>query len=756
MADNSVFITGAADGAFTGALNELPPWATEDTAFKIQGALEKMLDLQAKDFPLLIKALNSAKGNNNPADTKKANDELDKFIRNLKKANDEDPKRRKREKEDQDIQYIKKGEQKSTSAAVAIFETALGAAAIGIKRAFFENIDTFDQLYQSGIDVVSGFNDAKTGLESLQQLSTLTGVRFTELAKTIEKYSTAVNAFGVGKFAKTLSGAASQLIQFGFNTKEAADLLGAYLESQQGYTDMNSKSQTQVQKDLVIFGQRVTGLSQATGIARNKLLENIDAISQSIEANILVGQVGSDAAASTLEFVASFKDKNLGQAFLKMMTDSIKPLNETFMDFQKTGLGGFGQKLASFTNSLKGMDPKEAAQRTAEFAKANDQELRMIVQRANLLRQAGVKEADGVLTIAAGLIQQGNAYKYVSDSDRKKADETEKATKNLQNQWERLMSQLQQAFAPTIPMLINFAHGLTWINTKIEAFASLFDSSTKAWIGIGVIISSTIFGFRGLFSILKKFTGGPTGSIINFIGQSIASIGRVLIALAPIALRLLGLAGMVYTVFEVGYSVGTILSEWLSKFTWFNTATDAVFDAFFKSLDILKTVGNFVEDCIDKVFGTIFGWIGNALKSVFDVFISRQQWIVDIFHNIISSLKGLLSWIPGFNKSSSESIQNPVSLPTSTTTNSIALSTPAPSTINSPSQVSTVAVIDSPKAEIKEPTRPLGTGIEKPSDDSGINTMLSYQTSLLEQIVQGMGSLVSVNKDILKYTRIHT
>ena len=71
--------------------------------------------------------------------------------------------------------------------------------------------------------------------------------------------------------------------------------------------------------------------------------------------------------------------------------------------------------------------------------------------------------------------------------------------------------------------------------------------------------------------------------------------------------------------------------------------------------------------------------------------------------------------------------------------------------------VSTTPAVDGEQqAQPAEKTKATTTGIEKPVLDTGINSMLGYQSSLLEQILQSTQNLVSVNKDILKYARVNT
>ena len=84
MADNSVFITGIADGAIEQALGDLPQWATQSTAEAIEGILQKTLDLQTKALSQIVKKATSG---DNSLDTKELNDEFGKMVKDLKENN---------------------------------------------------------------------------------------------------------------------------------------------------------------------------------------------------------------------------------------------------------------------------------------------------------------------------------------------------------------------------------------------------------------------------------------------------------------------------------------------------------------------------------------------------------------------------------------------------------------------------------------------------------------------------------------------
>jgi hypothetical protein len=852
MADNSVFIAGAASGAFAEAMEGLPPWATQKTAEDIESLLRKSLGIQTKVLSQLVKNGTGGKS----ADPTDLNNELDKLLKNARAQNAEAPKAKKRHKEEEEeFKKKKKGwaEEKEKTKGRLLYEGLAIKAGNALWGTMVENVNTFDQLYKAGIDMVSGFDSASNGFEALQQMAALTGVRYTELAQTMMKYSQAVNSFGAAKFAKTMTMASGELAKFGFNTKESADLLGTYLETQRGFADVNSKTQDEVQKDLVKFGERITKVSTATGMMRTKLLENLDAISKSVEATILSGQIGTDASEKTQEFIASFSDKNVGTAFLRMMTDSIKPLNATFMDFQKIGFGGFGQKLMEFTRSLEGLDPEEAQKRTAEFTKANKVEMDRMTQQANLLRQVGSKEADGALTMIAGLQQQARAYKEVNAADRAKMEATSKATKDLQSAWEKFQAQLQITFAPTHEILdlltrtLGILSGFTkWIRdgvTSLETFINSFESVNKMfgkidlapWIAVGVIGLGLYYKFNmlqkavgGLGSVLawvtKKALGvkdksassagsrtsgntsrgnrggkadpGILGTLGSGIGAILEGLAKGIGAFAnpKILLGASILAGSI-AVIGAGIAGATwIIGKALPSFAEGLKAFDGINGG--NLIEVAKGVGAlglamaaFGVGSVAASFGSVIGTIAGGFSKLFgDGSMLDQlkafgavgpglQAAVSSINNISSSLSNLSATLGAFKGidnlkaivSTINSIdllkavafaalgaRSGVSLPAPTTPVGVSVPTsPKASTLNSPSAVSP-AEDKGTQVKALDPGSPSKPGIEKARPDTGINSMLSYQSSLLEQLLTSTNNLVSVNKDILKYTKVRS
>lgn len=843
MADNSAFITGVADGAFEDAFGDLPPWATDAGLTKIEEVLSKTYDLQTKSFTAMIKTLQAASGGS-AADAAAAQKSMKDFIDEVDEATTKTKKSRKLDDDEEKKKKLRREQAQLTGAAINALLVKTGEA---IKKAFFDNFATFESLSKAGIrtaSVIDGVNGAAdkvtTGFEGVQQLAVLTGVRFTELNKIMEKYSGAVNAFTAGKFAKTVGAATAGLAQFGFSSKDAAELLGTYLDTQQGFNDVSQKSSEETSKDLIAFGSRINKLSLTVGMSNSALLANLDAISKTNEASVLQGQAGSEAAESTLEFVASIKNQHFGQTLLKLMTDSIKPLNATFMSFQKIGQGGFGQKLAAFTQSLKGMDPATAAQAVKAFEATNHMEIERNKQQANLFSQipelAG--EANAALTTYNELQQQARATVVLGEKDLKAQQDSQKARSELSTAWEKLTAQFQVAFAPTIGMLEFLTKVLSGLATSIQWVTTTIGSSATAWIGVGIIAVSMVASMkllmgtmRGLNSGLGSFFGklfsfgggkskgagslggGAGGNILESLGNGIGGLGkgigaglggllkgtltglaegltalgnpRVLLgvlalvgisgalwvagkamkefvgldwetmAKAGVVLVGLGLAGAAAGAIAPLLLLGALAIAGLGAALWVvGKGIQAVGPGIGMLADGLAKMGAVKADSILGVAASI-----SVLTASLTAFAAASIASyasgkgIDTLQDIVSAVNKL-----DLAKVTALSNIGNISLPrASAPSSSNNLTTPKASTLNSPSQVSTKGGDENkPEAKVKEPSKPNGSGIERETSGSDINNALGYQTSLLEQLVQSTNSLVSVNKDILKYTRVHS
>lgn len=505
MSDNSVFITGAASGAFTDALSGLPPWATEDTASRIEGILRKTLNLQTKALTQLVKNATGSGGNSlNPKD---ANDELDKLVKNLAAENKQYPGRKKAWKDEEDREKKRSSWWAKTKTEWPRTIMAMGLLAdIGthVSKTLKENFDTYTMLNAAGVNLMQGMEGAADGFISLQQITALTNVRYTELAKAMEKYSTSVNSFGVGKFAKTIGAASTGLGKFGFSTKESADLLGTLLDTQRNFSDISNKTMAETTEKLTALGKNVFRLSLATGQSRAAIMNNMEAISKSTEANVLAGQIGDDAAEGMSTWLGSFKDQNLAKDMLALMAEPIKPLNDTFMNFTKVGLGGFAQSYTRFTEDLKGMPAEMKTAAFKSFVESNKPMIDAEIQRLSILRTSEAKASRDQLV---RMRQQADAMTIVDEAEAKRQEATNTARTNMSKAWEATLSKLQQAFSPSIGMLETLTKSLTYLNKQLDSLIGLYgklDQSTRDNIAIALSLAGVLAAVAGGAGILIK------------------------------------------------------------------------------------------------------------------------------------------------------------------------------------------------------------------------------------------------------------
>ena len=724
MADNSVFITGAANGAFADALNGLPPWATENTALNI----EKQLRMQTKSLSDLVKKVGKGGAGGDP----KIHDELNKLLieeaKQRKKDLEEAKKKEKKDKEKADKELIWGKKIETANAAWLIVLEGLSIFGNRVKETLIQNIKSYDELQAAGVNLVSGLDSASTGFEALQQITALSNVRYTELAATMSKFSSAVNVFTAGKFAKTVGKASAELTQFGYSSKESAELLGVYLDSQKGYSDIRNKTEAETTAEVVKFGERITNVSMATGMMRGKILENLDAISKSTEAALLTGQTSVEQSGKVQEFISSFADQKLGNQILKMMTDAVKPLNATFMAMQKTGGGAFAQAEQTLINNMKrnGASAEEMQEGLADFVNANRTTIMRQMQQNNLLEQAGKAEGAIANEHLNGLLQQANSYKKLNADEKEKLKRTSTASKNLANAQERLASEWQRAFANFAPVLSGIASILNVFSTIIEHVTDFLGPTVTSLIGMLSVVTgsfaSIVAGFRIFQGIIQfvaptifkplveaaKFVISPFIKLGSVLMRSIGSVGeffgKIFTSIGGFTLRFLGIIGALVTAFEVGYKIGTYIYDMVKDFQWFNTMMDTIFKG------------------LDHILQYIPGSIGS-----------------DARERISDSEK-----VEAQSKAKSTEISIPKS--------------PAPSTIDSPSAVPAKPSEwdNSSPASAGMPTTPTAPGIDKSPVSTDINSTLAAHTNVLQQILLATENNVSVNKDILKYARNST
>ena len=769
MSDNSVLIAGVVDGAFS----NLPSWATQKGLEDIQKILNKIEK--------------NIKANQGSGKAGTNNDDLKAAEKKRKLDKDEIENRTALGRLAKKTNSLFESLNSKTGRLIltlGLVELALGKVWQAVK----ENADVFDQLYKAGVSVVDVSNGTTSAFQGLAMMANYSSMNLRDFGAVLEAYSGA-NAVGAVKFAKSLPETQRNLAKFGYDLKGAAEVTGAYLDSMMGFTNMQTRSAEEISDGAIEFGKNISRLSMATGVSRKQLLQQTAAISASTDANIIAIAAGEKAAASASAFAASFKDQQIGQSFIKMMASRIPTLNATFQNFVKGGLGGLGSQLMNFSKSLQGVSPERAALMTKNFVNGLGN-LDAVIKQQQFLAEAGVEGAEANVQYLVALKQQANSVKNITEADVLQAEKSAAALNEFKDQWGRLTSIFSRTFSPIIPLLKAMTFALSILNPmldyvadgfriigegidyasdafdyvadKIKSFfapaidyvsdlfnravnsgnpfvewlgkaASVFVGTSKVILALTLTVGAAIVAisaFKNMFtagSIIKNMLGGGggiaskvAGGLINIIKNAgsfifgrlgsivsgmFSKVAGVFTSVGGIALKIFGVVGALYTAFEVGYAIGEQLYKIVSNFDWFN-------------------------DLMDKVFG---------------------------------GLDKLLQYIPGsVGSDAKDRIQNREKLEAANiagvTATPIAAATkePAPSTIKS-----TSAVPSNPEAAnktaasgTKEPAPAPGSGIERPPGGGDINNLLSYQSSIMEQILQSNKELVAVNKDILKFARI--
>lgn len=711
MADNpNVFITGAADGAFVDALNGLPPWATESTATEIGLILKKILKTQNDTLSHIVKNFKGGSG----SDAEKVNDELNKLFKHIRRQNEEAARTHKRQQDEEKDRSKSITEQLFSGKAVTKMFTAIagiGQKVLSVQKEYFS---TSDALFKSGVNLLNG-NDATTSsMMSLNQMVSLTGLRLETLQKAIEKNGAAINAVGVTKFAKTLSIANQQLQSYGYNSQEQAELIGTLIESESSYADIRDRSAKDLAADAVRLGAKMTQMSLLTGQSISKMQENLSNLSKTTDSTVVAAVYGKEAAKNLNAFALSFENQNVGQIFQKFGAAQIPELSKTFQDLVTAGEGSLAQEFTRISKYARDTGDALGAQKQAtELAQRMDS---ATLSRLQLFAEAGNEGARAALEFATSVREQGNKTSKATGKQTDAAVDSQSSLSRFSTALEKTSSLAQQAF-PLLETQVNLASfALEKFSSILDSITNFFSANTRSWIGFGLAISSLVAGFMANVSTL-------------------GTIGTTL-------LRFAGVLGGIYLAFQAGSAIGTYIYDMIKNLDWVQKSFDVIFGAFDKTVDFILNLPSYIGSKIMSIGDWLVASIKNAFTSIIN-------FHIDIFNGILSKIPGIGKLVPQFER-----------LPTSSATPSrteVGVTTnPMPTTISSPSAVTTkpetAKQVTAPAPQ--ESTTVAGLGTEKPAKTSDINSILGYQSALLEQLVQHLANLISVNKDILKYAKI--
>ena len=784
MSDNSAYISGIAPEVFETMRDKLPPWATQATAEKMQTYLKQMLGIQTNGFATLAKGMKNG-GMLKKKDVKDLNDELTKLTKGMKEE-EKNSKKREKDLEPAHHKYLFGIEGLTTgSKGLNIAFAAMAIAGEKVIEVFKQNIESYDKLVAGGANVVSGFDGVGDGFQAISQLSALTGVKLSELAPAITKYQTAINSVGMKKFGQTINDTRAQMSAYGFSNAESAEAFGAMTSAQQRYMDVSGKTNEENNRDLLNFGKNISRLSAQTGIARSTIISNYEAIANSTDANIYAGKVGKDTAESMEEFLASFKDQNVAKEILNLINSQMNALNPMFKSFTAVGMGGFASKMANFTNSIQGMSALGKGQAFKRFIDENRGELDRMKPMLQLLAQTGNAEAQASLDRIASYEAQANATKKMSQEEIDKQEATNAASQNLQKAFQKFTSSLFGLIAPTTGMLESMTKfldilngGISWLQQKFIDHPWLQEVVSEGAAAAGAL-ALLVAGLVGAIKVLKWFglmgagkgvagvAGKATSSIGEGIGTGLSGLGKGLTGLGKglgsgIGAVLTGLANGLKELGSPKVLLGVVSLTGVAGATW---VAAKAFEEFanvswqnvvlgigtMAALSLGAAALSFIAP--EMILGAaalgilsiaIMG-VGKGMQmtaSSFEMFGTGIQTIKDGLKDFtgLSTLKDIVSTINSIDLLKVAGFALLAKLN---------LVSPTASTINSPSSSATAST----PALSSASEAPVGPGKDKAANKSDINSLIAYQGSVLEQILNSTNKLVSVNQDILKHTR---
>jgi len=647
MADNSVFITGIAEGTLKEAIEELPGWATEDTAFKIQKLLTRSLDTQNKTLAQILKTASAGGTGLTPDDVKKLNNETDKWLKNLVAANAEDKKRKKnfkdKDKDDKDNLFSSKKLRTTTDKLNYVLT---GLATIGSKVMKVENqyIDTYDALYKSGINVLNGNNSTADGFEALNQMVNLTGIRLENLQKVAEKYSDTINAAGMLKFTKAVSASSKALVSLGYSSTEQLELIGSIMEAEQGYTDVRKKSSEQIADDAQRIGSQFNKLSQTVGLNRQQLLDNMKTNARSNDSTLVAARWGEQAAENVAKAAAGLKDQNLAKIFTQFAAASDPVYTQAFKDLNAAGLGDIATQFAQLGKDMKYIDPTEFQKRLDALTKNIDPKR---IAALTDQQAGGNQAADAAVSFINMVQQQSRRVSEATDGQQTAATKTEAAIAGLQTEVEKLSAAGQAAFFPMIAQVNAVTDAMKLLNDAIYKVIGSINAETRSWIGVGLVLAGFTAGLlvavrsvRTFFSLFgkgpgiisKAFTG--MGKLIMSAGTGVASMLR-----GAGTLLIRGISGIGNMLKLAGSAIPTVLRG----------AGNLISKAFSGVGNLLKTAGSAAWNAVRGVGSGIAKGMASAGTWIIDALKGVGSWASSAFSRLVGTISSALrsagTWI---------------------------------------------------------------------------------------------------------------
>lgn len=308
-------------------------------------------------------------------------------------------------------------------------------------------------------------------------------------------------------------------------------------------------------------------------------------------------------------------------------------------------------------------------------------------------------------------------------------------------------------------------NSLKWLGGILFRIATpllLFYSVIQLATSIGETISEMVFGIEGtvdyidaIKGVAKDLWGGILGiwnSVTRFATEMGNTIGKYISVLtekiSSAGLYIYnGIIGFGKKIIEMFPWIGTI-GEYIQKAVGFigsivGKATDYIKQVIDPIAKVVKEIIEFGKSYVEV--------LKDFVKTVLSKFINKMSFGLiggDKDKNVTNQTQPNTAQSPnkaGVNPVIVMVAPNSLAVPNSPAASKIGI--PTPEELNK--EIEKAMPKDASSAPL-ENSKPVNSGTKPPSD---INNLLSYQGNLLEQILLSTNDLVSVNKEILRYSR---
>jgi len=732
MADNSVFITGVADGAFEKALGELPGWATDKTAKNIEDLLKRSLGIQTNMLSVAIKCCKGAGSGSGNIPTeevgkvKGALNDLLKSLDSVTKANKDvaaDAATKKKAADDEKDQSAKSKVLTYLGNKALGGLVAMGGKLLGIQKQYYE---TSNNLFKSGVNLLNGNDSTTSSFISLNQMISLAGVRLEVFEKAVMKYSSSVNAVGVKKFATTLNLAGKGLADLGYKSNEWGEYVGAMMERESAYTDLRGMSDEELAASAKRYGAQLKNLSLLTGQSADKLRESSVELSKNSDMMAVEAEYGQQGANRVNELASALPGAS--EAIIALASSSSQANEEIYQTLVKAGAGPEADRFRNTITELANgtISAETAVRQMGDTAKSLNAAQ---IQALRLQKTAGNQGAKVSQDFIYGLRKVSNNTSEASKAQLDAATNSQSSIAKFSTAAEALLAGPQRAFPLLETQLDTATAGLIKLNEAMNALIKTTSLESRSQIAIGLEIASAVVGLAVATGTLKNVAKGLSGLLGAGKGGPVTGPPGPTAPGGKGAGKWAGRAAKGAKGGIIGATAGIALDVASESLEESGHTTAAAATDIASSAAAMAGTGALLGSFI-PVIGTGVGALVGALAGA--GYGTYQNW------DKLTSSKS--------KEGASSKINAPTALISAPTA-------PAPSTVNSPAAITPEGKPNATTQSAGTAESVMGPVMDKPDGSKDINTVLKHSSDILEQILLASNQLVDTNKDILRYTR---